>query len=418
MSRMSRLVRLIVFVPTLFVTAAVAAVAQQPARFEDVVRNLRNPDPKIRISAVRLLRETGYAEAISPLAAVVNDQVNDIQLEAIDAELSFFLVEPIPTKKHVALVVEVRTDGRAPAAFELGPLAVWPKAVPAELVDALLQAVDDENRKVRTEAIYTLGVIGSASQVKLSEAAVARLLKALDHYDAAVRAGAARVVGRLRVTSAGDALLKAVNDSSTEVRYASIRALGEIREERAIQALTEQLKYYGRGEGAWSALDALARIAHPSSVALFKARLSDKDPQIRRAAAEGLARVGDAASVEPFVNDVNQDDSEMVRAAMAFALYRKGHVGYLARLIDLMDSDQMLPQISGYFMEIGPSLVPDAVVRLQEPDPDVRRNLVAILGALGDQSTVPSLTPFKEDRNREVATAATFAIERIKMTPR
>ena len=46
----------------------------------------------------------------------------------------------------------------------------------------------------------------------------------------------------------------------------------------------------------------------------------------------------------------------MVRAAMAFALYRKGHVGYLARLIDLMDSDQMLPQISGYFMELGPSV--------------------------------------------------------------
>ena len=117
---MSRLVRLMVFVPALLATA-VAALAQQPARFEDVVRNLRNPDQKIRISAVRLLRETGYAEAIVPLAAVVNDQVNAIQLEAIDAELSFFLVEPLSTKKHVALVVEVRTEGRAPAAFELGP---------------------------------------------------------------------------------------------------------------------------------------------------------------------------------------------------------------------------------------------------------------------------------------------------------
>ena len=127
------------------------------------------------------------------------------------------------------------------------PLAVWPKAVPAELVDALLQAVDDENKKVRIEAIYTLGVIGSGAPLKMSDAAVARLLKALDHYDAAVRAGAARVVGRLQVKSAGDALLKAVNDSNAEVRYASIRALGEIRDERAIQALTEQLTYYGKG---------------------------------------------------------------------------------------------------------------------------------------------------------------------------
>ena len=133
---MPRFVRLMVLVPAVFVTAAVASIAQQPAKFEDVVRNLRNPDPKIRISAVRLLRETGYAEAITPLASVITDQVNEIQLEAIDAELSFFLVEPVPTKKRVALVVEVRTEGRAPAAFELGPLAVWPKPVPVELVDA------------------------------------------------------------------------------------------------------------------------------------------------------------------------------------------------------------------------------------------------------------------------------------------
>jgi HEAT repeat protein len=407
-----------VVIQTLLVTAVVAAVAQQPARFEDVVRNLRNPDPKIRISAVRLLRETGYAEAIAPLAAVVNDQVNDIQLEAIDAELSFYLVEPIATKKRVALVVEVRTEGRAPAAFELGPLAVWPKPVPAELVDALLQAVDDDHKKVRIEAIYTLGVIGSASRPNLSDAAVARLLKALDHYDPAVRAGAARVVGRLRVKSAGDGLLKAVNDSKAEVRYAAIRALGEIRDERAIQALSEQLSYYGRGEGAWSALDALARIAHPSSVPLFKARLTDKDPHLRRAAVEGLARAGDAASVEPFVIDVNQDESEMVRAAMAFALCKKGHVSFLGRLIDLSDADPLAPQLQEYFIDLGPSVVSTVVTHLQDPDADVRRNLLGILGAVGDQSTVTALTPYKEDRDRDVATAATYAIERIKMTGR
>ena len=170
----------------------------------------------------------------------------------------------------------MRTEGRAPAAFELGPLAVWPKPVPVELVDALLQAVDDDNKKLRIEAIYSLGTIGSPATVKLSEAATARLLKALDHYYPAVRAGAARVVGRLQVKSAGDALLKAVNDSNAEVRYASIRALGEIDDERAIQALTEQLSYYGSGEGAWSALDALARIA-PAS----RSRFSNRDSPTR-----------------------------------------------------------------------------------------------------------------------------------------
>jgi HEAT repeat protein len=226
------------------------------------------------------------------------------------------------------------------------------------------------------------------------------------------------VIGRLQVKAAGDGLLKAVNDSAAEVRYASLRALGEIREERAIQALTEQLSYYGKGEGAASAIDALARIAHPSSVGLFKSRLADKDPYIRRAAVEGLARVGDADSVAPFLTDVNQDSSDMVRVAMTFALYKKGHVTYLGRLMDFINSDKLAPQIQGYFLELGPTVIPLTLVRLREPDADVRRHLVTVLGGLGDQTTVTGLMPYKEDPDRDVAAAATSAIERIKMTSR
>jgi HEAT repeat protein len=411
---MARFLRLMALVPAFAVLASPALA--QPAKFEDVVRNLRNPDPKIRVSAVRLLREAGHTEAIGPMAPLVNDPVNEIQLEAIDSELTFFLVEPIPTKRRIGLVVELRSGGRALAAFEAGPLAVWPKAAPAELIDTLLTAVDDENKKVRFEAIYTLGVIAGATGAPPADAAVARLIKALDHYDPAIRAGAARVVGRLKIKSASEGLLKAVNDSSAPVRFASIRALGEIGDERALQAITEQLNYYERGEGAWSALDALARIAHASSLPVFKARLADRDPQLRRAAVEGLARLGDKASIEPFVFAVNQDESEAVRAAMAFALCKNGHVNYLGRMIDLMDNAQTARQVQGYMLELGPAIVQRMLPRLQEPDEGVREHLATVLGALGDQAVVTALTPLKEDRDREVASAATNAIERIKMT--
>jgi HEAT repeat protein len=408
---MRRIARLALLVPV--VLSAVMTASAQPAKFEDVVRNLRNPDPKIRVSALRLLREAGYAEGIVPIAALVTDPVNEIQLEAIDTELAFYLVEPVPTKRRVAFVLEKRASGGAAAAFEAGPLAVWPKPSPAELVDALLTAVDDESGKVRAEAIYALGVVGRAP---LSEAATARLIKALDHYDPAVRTGAARVIGRLQVKSAADALLKAVNDSSAPVRYASIRALGEIGEERAVQALTEQLNYYGKGEGAAAAIDALARIAHASSLEVFKARLTDKDPYVRRAAAEGLGRTGDKSSIEPFALTSNMDDSEMVRAAMTYALHKKGDATALRHLIDFLDSDAVAPQIQEYLIEIGPAALKPAVPRLQEPDETVRRHLATVLGAIGDQSTVVALTRLKDDRHREVAAAATHAIERIKMT--
>ena len=54
---------------------------------------------------------------------------------------------------------------------------------------SLLQAVDDENAKVRLEAIYATGVIATAP---LTAEQTQRLIKALDHYDPPVRAAAAR----------------------------------------------------------------------------------------------------------------------------------------------------------------------------------------------------------------------------------
>lgn len=388
---------------------APAAFAQQ-ARFDDVIRNLRNPDPKVRLAAVGLLRESRYPEAIGPMAALVLDPVDQIQLEAIGAELAFFLVEDVPAKKRLALVVEVRNPGRAPAAFELGPLAVWPRAVPPEVVDALLKAVDDENARVRSEAIYALGTIAHAP---LPEAAAGQLVKALDHYDPSIRAAAARVAGRLDVKSAGDALMKAINDSQAPVRYAAMRALGTIHDTRALQALTEQFTFYGKGEGAWSSLEALARLADPSSVPLFKANLASKDPFLRRASAEGLGRAGDPSEIAALEIGAGNDSAEMVRAAMAFALQKLGR-NYIARLVEFVDSDKGTPQVADYLIELGPAIAPQLVPHLQDPSPAIRANVATVLGAIGGDAALAALQPLSADKDRAVVQAAARAIERIK----
>jgi len=393
--------------------SASAASATQ-VRFDDVIRNLRNPDPKIRVSAVRLLRESKYPEAITPMAALLTDPVDEIQLEAIAAELSFFLVEAVPSKRRVALVLEVRSAGQAPAAFELGPLAAWPRPVPPELVKGLLTAVDDENARVRLEAIYALGTIARGP---LADEHAQLIVKALDHYDPAIRAGSARVAGRLRVTSAAAALIAAINDSAAPVRYAAMRALGDIGEARAVQALTEQFTFYRKGEGAWSALDALARIAHQSSVPLFKTHLTDKDAFLRRASAEGLARTGDASEIGTLEMGAGNDGSEMVRAAMAFALQKFGR-NYVPRLVESIDSAKMAPQVAAYFVELGPPIVPPLVAHLQDPSPAIRANVALVLGALGGEAALAALQPLTQDRDRDVVRAATRAIQRIEMTSR
>ena len=399
------------FAPIAVVICLSAGVASaQQLRFDDVVRNLRHPDPKTRLSAIHLLRDAKYPEAIGPMTPLVLDPIDELQLEAIAAELSFFLEQDMKSKRMVGFVLEKRRAGVARGAFDLGPYAVWPRPAPAELVSALLQAVDDENEKVRLDAIYAVGVVGKSP---LSPDQIARLTKALDHYDPAVRAGAARVIGRLKIAETGEALIKAVNDSQADVRYASMRALGAIGEPRAIKSLTEQLAYYKKGEGAWSALDALARIGSQASVPVFRERLQDKDPFIRRAAMEGIGRAGDTESVSVLERSATMDEAPMVRLAAAFALQKLGR-NYAARVVDLMRSDQMIAQAQEYLVELGAPMIPTLVPRLQEPDANVREAVADVLGVIGNASIVPALEAVTKDRDPSVASAARRAIARLR----
>lgn len=379
--------------------------------FEDVVRNLKNPDPKLRMSAVRLLEEARYPESVVPLAALVNDPVDNIQLETIAAELSLFLVEPHAKGDAPTGFVDLKLDGRGPAAFELGPLAVWSQSAPPELVSALLEALNDQNRRVRMEAIYTLGVV---ARPPLREEAAQQLIKALEHVDPVVRAGAARVIGRLALSSATDGLFDAVNDSHADVRYAAMRALGDIGHDRAVQTLTDQFNYHGKGPGAMASLEALAKIGHPSSIDLFKAGLESKDPSLRRAAVEGLGRAGAKAEIASLQIESATDEADPVRAATAFALVKLGQ-NYTARLLDFLEKDSTARQVQAYLIELGPPTVSSILPRLLEPEKSTRKYLVEVLGLIGTREAVDALTALTRDDDGAVASAAATSIERLRM---
>ena len=70
-------------------TAAAQSLVGKP--FEDVVRYLASPDPKLRVEAMRTLAQTAHPDAIGPIAQLTADPVDDIQLEALDTLLRFYL---------------------------------------------------------------------------------------------------------------------------------------------------------------------------------------------------------------------------------------------------------------------------------------------------------------------------------------
>jgi HEAT repeat protein len=193
-----------------------------------------------------------------------------------------------------------------------------------------------------------------------------------------------------------------------------MRALGEIGEATAVTALTQQLDHYRKGEGAWSALDALARIGHESSAPIFRARLTDRDQFIRRAAIEGLGRAGTADDIPSIEGVFVKDSSDMVRAAAAFALQKLGRDA-VPQLAAALASDRLAPQIAGYFIELGPATAAALSAHLQDLDDAVRGNVALVLGAIGGDAEISAIEPLLQDKNRDVVRAAQSSIERIRM---
>jgi HEAT repeat protein len=281
--------------------SATPAFAQAPAApaprasYDQVVANLRSDDPDTRRDALRALGATAYPEAIAPISQLLTDPFDDIQLETIYTLLSFYHVEkPEVVDRNKGL--RVRPTSRLTAAsqriYDLGPYGLIPQPVPVELTNGLAQAMFDQSVRVRLEAVYALGVMARPPLDGYAAEALPRLLQDRNED---VREATARVIGGLRVTTAGDALVGALNDKSTRVSTAAMRALGDIKAWQSLQALTDQFNHYqGKGPRAEAALDALARIAHASTQPLFLSQLTASSANLRRLAAEGLARSGNA----------------------------------------------------------------------------------------------------------------------------
>lgn len=383
------------------------AFAQQ-AQFQDVVRMLRHPDARERLQSVKMLREAGYLEAAEPLAPLIADPSDDVQLAAIEAELSFFMIDD-GTRTRFGFVTS-RPKSLGLAAFEAGPGALRPAPVPPAVVDNLLTAVNDENERVRFEAIHAAGAL---AQPPLSVAQIRQLVAGLDHYDATMRAATARVIARLKVKEAEDALIAATGDSNQAVRQFAMYALGEIGSVKAIPALRQQVDHYKSNTQATFALLALAKIADPSTADLFRQYLAAKDPGHRAASAEGLGRTGAADFVPQLEQRLQSERGPAVQLAYFFALQKLGR-NYLEHIVAALDDDDAAPQATEYLIELGPSVAAQLAPALASPEPNVRGRVAQILGVVGGPDVLPALESARQDRNEAVARAIAAAIARIK----
>lgn len=379
-----------------------ASLQQEVQTITRLAADVNSADPKVRRAALKALASRG-PEALEPLSLLVGDPERDIRSDAINAIVAIY-VEP-PPRARVS---------NAEDAFGWTQYRTTPWTVPPALLTNLVRALADDWPSVRRDAAYTLGVVMTPP---IDDRLADELIYSLADADNSVRLAAARSLGRLRAARAGDHLIGRIVDPDLPVRLAAMRAVGELREARALVALQEQLEYYRGGIAGRTALEALAHIAHRSTVELFTRERLSKSEAHRRYAYEGIARLGGISAADAVATEqlLFEERDKAVLTAMAFALAAAGKP-YVERVVLALTDPDTANQAIGYVVELGTTQPSMLVPYLKHTDAIVRERVATAMGFVADAGIEAALSQLTSDGNPSVRRAAETALIRMRVS--
>ncbi|MEG6523940.1 HEAT repeat domain-containing protein [Desulfotomaculum sp. 1211_IL3151] len=305
---------------------------------------------------------------------------------------------------------------RAKAAKELGEVGDAAAVFP--LIDALL----DEERVVKNNAVEALGKMGQSAVLPLinvlsnqdnypisdevSKALVkigtqtvkplVRLLETcLEDGNDIIFTRVANTLGEIGDPEAVLPLINSLNEGNTAIRLDAIRALGKIGDKRAVKPILNDVKKHG---SSLEAIIALGELGDSTALPTLLNMLRGKE---RWAAAKSLGMMGEVA-VEPLAALLN-DKSMNEQGFVAMALGSTGSAKAVKPLLcALMDPDRIVSwRAAMALVEIGELAVEPLIKMLKEENNYVRMLIVDTFGRIGDKRALNYLEKLKEDEHSE-----------------
>ncbi len=359
----------------------VAAIALgkigDPQAVEALIGSLADEDQGVRANSARALGEIGGHRAVTALLSCLRDE--QAQVRMVAAEALGKIRDPSAINGLMELCRDDNCRVRASAVQALGEIG-HPKATET-LVAALTSSdPDDTDHIVRRRAARALG------QVK-SDLAVQTLIEALEDEIRPVRINALWALGEIADPKAIEALVNALDDRSPEIRRAAAAALAKMNDPRAYERFRATLRNrnkYANPRG--KAARVLAMRSEPWVVEDLVAVLQDgsENSDLRYMVAHALSETKDARAVHSLIGVLTGEEAD-VRMGAAWAL------GILKN----------------------PQAVEPLIALLSDEDADVRREAAAALGRIGDARAVEGLIASLKDEHLSVRWSAAYGLAEI-----
>ncbi len=272
----------------LFVTSAARALGEigDAHAVEPLLKLLDSPDPLIKSVVVHELGEIGDPRAVKDLEkALLDSEGSDVvdvagALSAIGTDEALLTLDKAIHQSGVtkvpgdieltwiALLRHLDPVMRKRAALELGR---FPNK---QAVEALNEALADQNVSVRIEAARSLRIIGDNQ-------AVEPLLQVLHNdSDPVLEHESVTTLGKLGDPRAVEPLISIVKNQNSAARGNAANALAELGDKRAIEPLIEFLNEFD--EDSWEAASALGDLGDECAIAPLKSVMYRADREMTR----------------------------------------------------------------------------------------------------------------------------------------
>lgn len=406
-----------------------------PTAFPAVATSLTCSEEPLVRSAILALGGLGDRRAVAPLIAMAVQQPQQ-RIRALEAVVK---IGEAGLPALLALLEQTSEAALQHAVIEALGRMKSPRGI-----SAVAAFLSDPSVVLRRHAAEMLAQIGDA-------AAVGALREALTDADEHVRRHAAEGIARHPDPRFAAVLRPLLEDPCREVRLAALQALGACGDKRVVEALRPFLALDDE-EFVMTAAEALGRLGDQDSVSLLVERLEAIGHDVERQAAvlrivEALRRIGDDRAALPLVNLLSHPSSR-VRGRIAEALGRMKTDGVAAALHDLLRSDPNeevqaaaaralgelgFPESKDVLVRFGlserpsvrvqslialgrfkdPSLLTPVLELTSDPVAQVRYQVAALLGDLGERSAIPALEQLAGDGEEMVRRAARRSLQQL-----
>jgi HEAT repeat protein len=419
----------------------------------DALVKVLDRDPWLRFAAVHALGEIGDQRAVPALAPLLaDDGVRGAVIRSMgkigSADALAVLFQVLRQNQDTSTFAQcLRAIGEAlefqPSEEALQNIANWTELATSspglqERLERVLASdvvadgpdADPDARKsvalivkaLKLRPLYTALVLAGRdptlrgvlefSAVSIGEEIVPVLADGLTSSNAAVRLLACECIGALGHLSTAPRIETMLGDPSVEVRAAAINTLVRLGRDSAVPLIGQRL------------LDPEAVVREAATAALCRmdvVRVADTILQLVESSSVPpltvltIARANPHPSVHPFIVTCLGDSSALVRRAAIEALARQPTVDVVGALEPLLrDPD---PDVRRSVVTILGGLRSERVRQLlvtqAETDPDTLLEVVRALGQLGDTSTIPFLTATFDGAATDIKLAVILALRDI-----